>query len=168
MSNPLNNATLTGRLSQELKVWDNKDGSKTVAAKIAVDDNYKTKGEIQTNHIPLRVFVPKTMDGIGSWNLLNVGDLFTVNAALVAKPYTDKNGQKQFPLEVQVDGFPQFLESKATVEARAAKKAAAQPAADAPESEEDELARLRAESAQRNAPAAAPAEDYSNVGPYQG
>ena len=72
-------------------------------------------------------------------------------------------------LTVEVEGFPQFLESKATTEARAARRdqaAGPQPSA-APQGQaaggNDEVARLEAELA-----AAKGGGDYSTDAPFQG
>lgn len=135
MSNPNNNITLVGRLSQDKKVFKNADGSHNVLLTLAVENNFQSKNpdtkkvETLTNFIPLRAYVPASVNGLGSWDRVGKGDLISLNARLAAVPYT-KDGQVQYPLSVEVDGWPQFLESKAVTDARAAKRAVEAAGAD--------------------------------------
>lgn len=171
MANPNNNGTLIGRLQADPTVFKNADGSKTVLVNLMVDDNYKSgpKNEVRTNIIPLRVFVNKSVDGIGSWDKVSEGDLVAVNIVIDAKPYV-KDGKTVYPCKIDVDGPPQFLESKATTSARRERKAAERaktgsaattpaPAEASEETMEQELARLRAEVGNT-------AVDYGNEDPF--
>jgi len=150
MSNPLNNGNLVGRVSQDLKVFPNNDGSKTVLTTIAVDDNFLSGSgadrKVKTQFVPVRIFVPKTVEGLGSWDRVHKGDQIAVQTRISCEPY-EKNGETVFPEPtIEVDGFPQFLESKATVDARAAKREVeAAPAAASTETEAETIARLQAE-----------------------
>lgn len=191
MSNPLNNNSLVGRLSQAIQTFVNKDGSKSILVNLAVDDNFKSlnkatgKTEVQTNYIPLRGYIGKDVQGNGSWDRVHVGDLVAVSTRINAKPYDDAQGVRQYPLTIELEGYPQFLESKAITEARAARKAvAADGAAAAPaeaqapaapvktqaqldiEAMEAQLAAARA--AAPAAAAAVPAGGYENQNPFPG
>lgn len=159
MSNPLNNGNLVGRVSQDLKVFPNADGSKVVLTTIAVDDNFVSGADrkAKTQFVPVRVFIPKTVQGLGSWDRVHKGDLIGIQTRISCEPY-EKNGETVYPAPtIEVDGFPQFLESKATVEARAARNAVAAPAADASEApagetQEQTIARLQAQLAEATSP----------------
>lgn len=190
MSNPLNNVTLVGRLSQAIQTFANKDGSKSILVNLAVDDNFKSlnkktgKTEVQTNYIPLRGYIGKDVQGNGSWDRVNVGDLVAVPARINAKPYDDAQGVTQYPLTVELEGYPQFLESKAITEARAARKAVAGDGAAAPaeaqapaapvktqaqlDIEEMEAQLAAARAAAPAAAAAVPAGGYENQNPFPG
>lgn len=149
MSNPLNNVSLFGRLTRDLTVMENKDGSKTVLGTIAVDANYKTRGgETITDFIPFSSYVGKQVDGVGSWSLVGKGDLIGLSASLQVRPY-EKNGEMVYPApEVRVDGYPQFMESRAVTTARRAEQAkAAEAPAEAP-TEADKDAQIAALQAQ--------------------
>lgn len=154
MANPNNFGVLTGRLAQEPKVFENSDGSHTVLVTLAVEDNFLSgTGENRKPkvHYPsIRAFVPKTVEGTGSWGRTHEGDLISVATRISAESYV-KDGERVFPtVVIEADGYPQFLESKSVVDARAARKAVekaeAETTAPAPveETPEQELARLRA------------------------
>lgn len=144
MANPFNSVVLTGRLARDLVVKQNKDGSHTVLGTIAVDANFKNRaGETKTDFIPFRSYVGVRANGTGGWANVGQGDLISMSAHLDVTPY-EKDGETVYPLTVEVDGFPQYLEARSTVAQRRAEEAKA-----APESAEDakdrELAALRAQ-----------------------
>jgi len=145
MANPLNNGTLTGRVAQDKKVFPNADGSKVVLVTLAVDNNFVSGADrkVRTQFVPVRAFLPKTVQGLGSWDRVGKGDLISVSTRIACEPY-EKNGETVYPdPTIEVDGFPQFLESKQVTEARAAKHAVSTPAAE--ETPEQQIARLQAE-----------------------
>lgn len=144
MANPLNNGTLTGRVAQDIKEFPNADGSKVLLITLAVDNNFVSGADrkVKTQFVPVRAFLPKTVNGRGSWDRVGKGDLISVSTRIACEPYT-KNGETVYPdPTIEIDGFPQFLESKQTTEARAAKHAVAAPAEETPE---QQIARLQAE-----------------------
>lgn len=179
MANPLNNGTLTGRVSQDIKEFPNSDGSKVLLLTLAVDNNFVSGPDktAKTQFPPLRVFLPKSVAGRGSWDRVHKGDLISVSTRIACEPY-QKNGETVYPAPtIEVDGFPQFLESKATTEARVARNAVAEPAAapaaeDAPaaaaapaaESPEETIARLEAQLAAQNGSQ----PNYNNTSPFAG
>lgn len=148
MANPNNFGVLTGRVSQDKKVFTNKDGSKVALVTIAVDDNYRSGADkkVQTQFISGRAFIPASVQGLGSWDRVGKGDLISASIRLSAAPY-EKDGKTVYPdAQVEFDGYPQFLESKTITEARAARNTvAATTEAPAEESAEAQIARLQAE-----------------------
>lgn len=149
MANPLNNGVLIGRVAQEIKEFPNADGSKVLLINMAVEDNFVSGSDrkAKTHFIPVRAFLPKTVTGRGSWDRVNNGDKIAVSTRISCQPY-EKNGETVYPAPtIEVDGFPQFLESKQTVEARAARKAVAETPAEtvAEETPEQQIARLQAQ-----------------------
>lgn len=151
MANPNNFGGLVGRLAQDPTVFINSDKSKTVLITLAVDDNFVSGADrkVKSQFIEIRAFVPASVEGNGSWDRTHKGDLVSVATRLASRPYTDKDGNTVYPpVTVEADGYPSFLESKKTVDERAARRAVeATPAAEAPlsETEAQELARLRAQ-----------------------
>jgi len=158
MANPLNNGTLTGRVAQEIKEFPNADGSKVLLVTLAVDNNFLSGPDrkAKTQFVPVRAFLPKSVDGRGSWGRVGKGDLVSIQTRIACEPF-EKNGETVYPSPtIEVDGYPQFLESKATTEARAARKATAAPEVPAAddESPEAQIARLQQEIADRDSIAA--------------
>lgn len=148
MSNPTNHGSVVGRVTQAHKVFENANGSKTVLVTLAVDNNYRSgpKQEVQTNLVPLRAYVPAGTEGLGSWDRVNVGDQIAQNFRIAAVPY-EKDGITQYPVTLETDGPPAFLESRATTAARAAKRnqGSSDPAGPPAGSKAEQLARLEAE-----------------------
>ncbi len=185
MSNPLNSHTLTGRVGKHgIKVIANQDNSHTLLFNLAVEDNFQSvdpadgQRKYRTNFVPMRAFVSNKMQGIGSWANVGEGDLIAVNFALNAKPYT-RDGQTQYPLTLEVEGFPTYLEPKATTQARAQRKAqeaqqnqapAAQAQAPAAQGQTDDAEALRRRIAELEAVQGqgAPVEDYNTDAPFGG
>lgn len=166
MANPLNTGTLVGRISQDIKEFPNADGSKVLLATIAVDNNFLSGADkaAKTQFIPVRAFLPKSVVGRGSWDRVHKGDLIAIQTRISCEPYT-KNGEQVYPdPTIEVDGFPQFLESKAVTEARSARNAVAAPAVPADETDEQKIARLTAELAAQSAPAT----NYDETSPFAG
>ncbi|WP_435112736.1 single-stranded DNA-binding protein [Nocardiopsis synnemataformans] len=124
MVNPRNNGHLIGRVAQEVKELTNSDGSKSILLTLAVDDNFTsgTDKKIGTNFIPLRAFVSNRVQN-NPWSSLSVGSLIAVSYRVNAKSYTDRQGTKQYPMHLEVQGYPQFLESASTAQRRAQRHA---------------------------------------------
>jgi single-strand DNA-binding protein len=166
MTNPLNTGTLVGRVSQDIREFKNNDGSKVLLATLAVDDNFVSGPDkkAKTQFIPVRAFIAKGVNGRGSWDRVGKGDLIGVGIRISAAPY-EKAGETVYPEpSIEVDGFPQFLESKAVTEARAARNAVAAPAEPVVETPEETIARLQSELAAQSAPAT----NYDETSPFQG
>lgn len=165
MANPLNNGTLVGRVSQDIREFPNADGSKVLLATIAVDNNFTSGADktAKTQFVPVRAFLPKSVSGRGSWDRVHKGDLIAVQTRISCEPYT-KNGETVYPdPTIEVDGFPQFLESKSVTDARAARNAVAAPVP-ADETADETIARLQAQLAAQ----AAPEVNYDNTSPFVG
>ncbi|MET0887439.1 MAG: single-stranded DNA-binding protein [Mycetocola sp.] len=167
MANPLNNGNLIGRVAQDIREFKNADGSKVLLVTIAVDNNFTSGADktAKTQYIPARAFLPKSVSGRGSWDRVHKGDQIAVQTRISCEPYT-KNGETVYPEPtIEIDGFPQFLESKAVTDARAARKAVAAEAPAAPaaeETQEETIARLTAELAAQSAPAV----NYDETSPF--
>jgi len=167
MSNPANNGTLIGRLAQDIKEFKNADGSRTLAITLAVDDNYRSGADktSKAQFIPLRVFLSKTTEGLGSWGNVHQGDKIAVNTRLSCTPY-EKDGATVYPpATVEVDGFPQYLDDKSVVDARLARKALASAPVPADETTDQKVARLEAQIAAQAAVETAQS-NFDTTGPF--
>lgn len=147
MSNPSNTGTLIGRLGADPKVFNNADGSKTLAIDLGVEEDFLRAGqsEPQTDWIPARVFIPAKAQNLGSWGNVHKGDLIAVNFRLSCKRY-ERNGETVYPpATVEIDGYPRYLEPKSVTSARRERNAqATQTPAEQPAAAGDEVAELQA------------------------
>lgn len=114
----------TGRLTDDIKIFDNADGSKKIRFTLAVTNNYKDKnGNRGSQFIPLEAFIGADKD-LGVYSKMNKGDLVTVQSTIKNNNYTDKNGQNVYGIVLQVEQVT-LLESKQITENRKAARAAA-------------------------------------------
>jgi len=110
----------SGRRSKTL---ENSNGSKSLRATIAVDDNYKGRdGNRKTQFVQVEAFLPK--DHSLGWDRTGKGDLIAVQYRVDTTPYADKDGVMQYPIRLVVEGAPTYLESQAVTAARKAPAAA--------------------------------------------
>lgn len=153
MTNPLNNGTFTGRLANDPVFFDQAGGGKVVLVTIATEDNFLSgQGDARKAkvHFPeFRSYIPASGAGLNSWNNVHKGDLISIQYRLSAAPY-EKDGETVYPgATLEIEGFPQYLESKAVTEARAAQRAVAAPAEPAAPAENDIDAQIAALMAQK-------------------
>ena len=146
MSNPANSGTLIGRVAKGgVKAFTNSDGSRKLVFNLAVDENFTRSGKsgVDTDFIPVSTFIPAKAQGLGSWERVHEGDLIAINIRISCKNYVGKDGETVFPpATIEVDGYPQYLEPKSVVDARAARKAqeTSAPVETAPAGETPEVA----------------------------
>jgi len=117
-TNERNKGTLIGRLSRVPQIFSNKDGSHKVMMTIAVRDNFKTKGEFETQFIPVQVFVPSGAAILESYQALQKGQLVALGTALRTHKY-QKDDKTVYETIVAVQSIDFTLESQATRDARA-------------------------------------------------
>lgn len=175
MSNPANSGTIIGRLTQDIRVMKNGDGSRKLLLTVAADDNFRSGSDqkAQTSFIQLERFVAAGAS-MGGWDKVHQGDLIALDFHVEAKPYVDTKGETQYPQKLVIDGFPSFLEPKSVTEKRAAERAvkaaekarAAQPVVTAEVSAQERIAQLEAELAESRKPKAQAAEQYDTASPF--
>lgn len=137
MMNPSNFKIGIGRLVDNVKVFDNSDGSKKVRFTVAEQDNFKNAaGERNAQFVPYEAFIGKDKS-LGVYERMHKGDLVEVVASVKNNNY-EKNGEKIYGIVLFVEQV-NLLEPKAVTDARlagnaaaAAPKAAAEATADAP------------------------------------
>lgn len=118
MSNPSNNSNLIGRLAGDPKIFENKDGSKKVLFTLYADRNYlNSKGERDSDALPLEAFVPAKVNGVGPYSNIHKGDLVAVGSTLRMDTYQDASGKTVYKLKVIAEDI-RFLESRSVTSGR--------------------------------------------------
>lgn len=98
----VNSAILVGRLTRDLQIIPNKNGSKTVLFTLAVQRNRKDKdGNRQTDYIPVKAFIAKDAKSNGPFDYMSKGQLVAIEAELRSSQY-EKDGQTVYGLDVTV------------------------------------------------------------------
>lgn len=116
-----NNGTLIGRLANDPKAFENKDGSKKVVFTLYVDRPYKKDGKTVSDAISLEAFVNKATNGLGPFGFVHKGDLVAVETHIEQMAY-DVNGETKYPAAKIVIDDINFLESRNTTQGRLAKR----------------------------------------------
>lgn len=107
MANPQNSFNTFGRLVTDPVFKDNKDGSKRVYIKLALNRNYKDKATdtYGADFIPFEGFIPKDKTK-SRFYTVHQGDIVSVNFELKSDTYQAKD--KDGNLLVKDDGTPQM------------------------------------------------------------
>lgn len=117
MSNPRNNGQLIGRLANDPKVFENKDGSKKVLFTVFTDRAYtNAQNQRDSDAVPVEAFVRAQTQGLGPYANIHKGDLVAVGYTLRMDRYT-KNGEPVFDLKVISEDIT-FLEPRSVTQAR--------------------------------------------------
>lgn len=128
MFNIDNNGVITGRLTDEIKTFINRDGSRRLIFTVASQDAHRNRsGQKGTQFIQLTAFVPANRNNT-IYSLLHKGDKVSCAYSLRNNNYTDKNGIQHFNLEIFVEGI-KIQEPKSVTNARHANLALAVEAA---------------------------------------
>ena len=123
-----NNGIVIGRATKDPKFFTNSDGSKKVMLTVAAQDNFRGRDNKRgTQFVPVEAFVPAGTNGLGVYDHIHAGDLIGVEYSVRSSQY-EKNGETVYSIALQVQSVD-LMESKATTDARAAKKAEGAPAA---------------------------------------
>ncbi|WP_433855196.1 single-stranded DNA-binding protein [Streptomyces kronopolitis] len=121
MSNPNSTATVIGRLANDPKVFENKDGSKKVMLTAYVDRGYTdAQGNRISDALPFEAFVRAQTPGTGPFAHVHKGDLVALSYEPRMNRYT-KNGVEVFEIKLEIQNIS-FLESRATTQARLAER----------------------------------------------
>ncbi|MEU0942405.1 single-stranded DNA-binding protein [Streptomyces canus] len=121
MSNPHSTASVIGRLANDPKVFENKDGSKKVMLTVFVDRSYTdAQGNRISDALPFEAFVRAQTPGTGPFAHVHKGDLVSLSYEPRMNRYT-KNGAEVFEVKLEIQNIS-FLESRATTQARLAER----------------------------------------------
>lgn len=118
-----------GRLTSDVKVMENSDGSASVRFTVAVDDNYKKNGNKSTQFVPFRAFV-KDKNALGPYAYMHKGDLIGVGYEVRNNNYVAKDGTPVYGIDLFVTSID--LKKTKKVDAQADATAAEIPATEAP------------------------------------
>lgn len=126
MANLNNEGRAKGRLTRDITVLDNKDGSKKVLLNVAVRDSFKTKGEYKTQFINLQGFVNKDKDIDKSvYAYMHKGDMVSIGYEIRNNNY-EKDGEMVYD-QILFINFVQLEETKKSQAARANSNVAEMP-----------------------------------------
>ncbi|MFK0154117.1 single-stranded DNA-binding protein [Streptomyces sp. NPDC090493] len=121
MSNPNSTASAIGRLANDPKVFENRDGSKKVMLNVFVDRSYTDRqGNRISDVLPFEAFVRAETQGTGPFAHVHKGDLVGLSYEPRLDRYT-KNGAEVFAVKLEIQNIS-FLESRATTGARLAER----------------------------------------------
>lgn len=99
-----NHGIITGRLTRDPKIVQNNDGSHKVRFTVAAVDNFQTKGEYRPQFIPLESYVRKDSHMLKVYDKLKKGSSITAATSIrTPDPYVDTNGEKVYPLVINID-----------------------------------------------------------------
>lgn len=110
----LNKCFFMGRITKDLEKKTTQSGVSILNATIAVDRDYKTGGEKQTDFIDC-VFWRQNADFMEKYS--GKGRMIVVIGALYIRKWTDKEGNNRSSPEVQVESV-YFADSKRSVDGR--------------------------------------------------
>ena len=120
-----NYAVLSGRLTSDVAIFANKNGSAKVKFSLAIENNYKNAdGTVTTQFIPVEAYV-KDGSKLGPYALIHKGDKVRVQCELRTNNYVDRAGQQVYSTVMLVESI-QFEESKTVTEQRLAARMATQ------------------------------------------
>ena len=113
-----NQGTLIGRLSDEVKVVENKDGSRKVYTTVAVERDYKNEdGTRPVDFIQSEGFIPASRKGNGVYDYMAKGDLVAIAFSVRPNSY-EKDGEKVYVQKLIIEDVS-LLQSKRKAEAKA-------------------------------------------------
>ena len=122
-----NAGTAIGRLASDPRLFNNKDGSRTVLFTVLVDQDYvSANGERGVDAVPVERFIPADR-GNGVFDMAHQGDLVQVSYRATTDSYVDRNGERHYVTKLIVSDV-QLLESRKVTTERLARRAAEQDA----------------------------------------
>lgn len=136
MANPQNIVSITGKLTRDVTVLPNSDGSRKIMVSIAVPNNFLSKdGKRESQFISLEAFVSKDKTTDGVYELMHKGDLVAILGEIRSGQYVDKKTKETVYTQSVYINNVSLLESKKVTEERqkrnAEKEGKAAPAAEA-------------------------------------
>lgn len=123
MSNPFNNGTIVGNAARAPKLFEHANGGATVKLSVYARNTFKNKttGKVESEIVELTGYVQDAKNP-GVFGCIGSGDRVAVSYSLKTDVYTDKGGQKHYPLVARIDTV-QLIDSKKESAARAARAA---------------------------------------------
>lgn len=101
MTNMKNFGLAEGRLTSDVRIMENADGSASARFTLAVDDNYKRNGNKSTQFIPFRAFI-KDKNSLGPYAYMHKGDLVSIGYEVRNNNYVAKDGTPVYGIDLFV------------------------------------------------------------------
>jgi len=122
MSNPFNTGIITGNAAREPKIFEHANGGATVKLNVYARNTFKNKntGKVESEIVELTGYV-KDAKNLGVFGCIGAGDRVAVSYSLKTDVFTDKDGNKHYPLVARIDTV-QLIDSKKESAARAARR----------------------------------------------
>ena len=122
MSNPFNSGTIVGNAAREPKIFEHANGGATVKLNVYARNTFKSKttGKVESEIVELTGYV-QDANNLGVFGCIGAGDRIAVSYSLKTDVYTDKDGQKHYPLVARIDTV-QLIDSKKESAARGARR----------------------------------------------
>lgn len=118
-----------GRLTSDVRLMPNADGSASARFTVAVDDNYRKNGSKSTQFVPFRAFL-KDKDTLGPYAYMHKGDLIGVGYEVRNNNYVAKDGTPVYGIDLFVTSID--LKKTRRVDTQADAPTAETPATEAP------------------------------------
>jgi single-stranded DNA-binding protein len=123
MKNIRNCGIVTGRLTKDVVVYQNRDGSRKIRFTVAAQNHFTNgDGKREAQFIPLEAFIPAGAQDNGPYDYLDKGDLVSCSYSVQNNNYKDRAGDMVYGIVLLVDGIA-LLETQSTKEARLVKGA---------------------------------------------
>lgn len=129
-----------GRLTSDVRIMKNADGSASARFTLAVDDNYKKNGAKSTQFVPFRGFL-KDKDVLGPYAYMHKGDLVGVGYEVRNNNYVAKDGTPVYGIDLFVTSID-LKKTKKAVDAQADAPATEIPATEAPADADADVAEI--------------------------
>lgn len=104
MSNLNNFGSVTGNLTSDPRVRENRDGSKTVFVTVAANDNFKSGPDKSygTQFVELERWL-KPSDDLGVFGLMRKGALWSIGYSVRSDNYVGDDGQKHYVQRLRIE-----------------------------------------------------------------
>lgn len=107
-----NSGTVIGRTTREVKIFENSDGSHKAVLTVAARDNFRTKGQYESQFVPLEAFIPKDSKLLAVFQGIKKGHMIGATYAVTTPAPYEKDGVMQYPVVLQIQSIDTTLESK--------------------------------------------------------
>ena len=123
MTNLTNYGICVGRLTDDVRLFNNSDGSQNARLTVACSNNYKdAEGNATAEFLPLRAFIPADKTDANVYQRMHKGDLCMFSYTVKNNNY-EKDGKTVYEIVLQIDSV-KLLEGKSVTDARLAARAA--------------------------------------------
>ena len=108
----MNTVLIVGRLAKDALVYDGEGKTPSALLNVVIDHNYVSKDGKRGTDNPEVVEFLRGGQVDRAKKYYKKGALVEIEAHLVTKPYTNKDGKKIYPLQIVADNVNPFLAAK--------------------------------------------------------